>query len=187
MDNDKMKINIAPPLLTKLNVLSTEYGIEVGGYITGEIRDNEIYLKDLLIPNQQISSGSVNITGADQIMLRKKYGKKVTEIIGHWHSHHQLGCFWSLTDETDMKNVMSFRKFFVWIVSSKGNHLIRVSQREPFSHDFNDCEFYVQNSRLKELRNKMNKLISKNESSFKESSVGTFDDEYKEDIIQNDE
>ena len=165
----KIKINIAPVLLTKLNILSSEYGIEVGGYLIGEIKDNEIWLKDLLIPDQLISSDSVSISGADQIKLRRKYGDKVKEIIGHWHSHHSLGCFWSATDVADMKNTMSFRRFFVWIVSSNGNHLIRVSQKEPFAYDFDDCEFYVKNLTLDLLRKRMNTLVDINTNRFQES------------------
>ena len=79
----KIKINIAPVLLAKLNVLSSEYSVEVGGYLTGEVKHNEIYLKDLLIPNQQISSGSVHISPNDQVALRNKLGNRVKDIIGH--------------------------------------------------------------------------------------------------------
>ena len=57
---------------------------------------------------------------------------------------------------------MSFRKFFVWVVSSKGNHLIRVSQREPFSYDFDDCEFYVKNLTLDLLRKSVDNLVIRN-------------------------
>lgn len=163
MNMTKMKIHIAPVLLTKLNVLSSEYAIEFGGYLTGEIKDNAIYLKDLLIPDQRITTTSVHISSEDQVKLRQKFGDKVKDIIGHWHSHNSMGCFWSPTDETDMRSVMSFRKFFVWVVSSEGNHLIRVSQREPFTYDFNDCEFYVKNLTLDLLRKQIDNLIIRNQ------------------------
>jgi len=118
-------------------------------------------LKDLLIPDQEISRASVVISGQDQIALRNKFGDKVKDIIGHWHSHHSMGCFFSSTDETDMRNIMSFRKFFVWIVSSNAKHLIRVSQRDPFGYDFNDCEFEVKSLTLDMLRKRMESLIEK--------------------------
>jgi len=162
MNMAKLTIHITPTLLTKLNVLSSEYTIEVGGYLTGEIKDNHIFLKDLLIPDQRISLSTVKITGEDQVKLRQKFGDKVKEILGHWHSHASMGCFWSNVDETDMKNTMSFRKFFVWVVSSNGNHLIRVSQRKPFSIDINDCEFYVKNLTIDLLRKRMDNLVIKN-------------------------
>jgi len=162
MNMKKIRINIAPVLLTKLNVLSSEYNVEISGYLTGEVKNNEIYLKDLLIPNQRIGFGYARISGEDQVALRNKFGDKVKEIIGHFHSHNSLGCFWSGTDEDDMRNTMSFRKFFVWVVSSNGNHLIRVSQREPFSYDFDDCEFYVKNLTLDLLRKRFDNLIIEN-------------------------
>jgi len=176
---DKIKINIAPVLLTKLNILSSEYSMEVGGYLTGEIKNNEIYLKDLLIPNQIISPVSVNISGQDQINLRKKFGDKVKNIIGHWHSHASMGCFWSGTDEADMKNIMTIKNFFIWVVSSKGNHLIRISQREPFYHDFNDCEFYVKNLTLDLIRKRMDNLIVKN------NEIVTGEEGSEEELIEN--
>lgn len=185
MNMEKLTIHITPTLLTKLNVLSSEYTIEVGGYLTGEIKDNTIFLRDLLIPDQNISSGSVKITGEDQVKLRQKFGDKVKEILGHWHSHHSMGCFWSDTDENDMKNTMSFRKLFVWVVSSNGNHLIRVSQKEPFSIDINDCEFYVKNLTIDLLRKRMDNLVIKN-TKVVTGEAGTMEEvkENKDSIIE---
>ncbi len=176
---EKIKINITPVLLSKLNMLSSEYNIEIGGYLIGEIVHNEIYLKDILIPSQRINSVSVNINGNDQIELRKKYGDKVKEIIGHWHSHHNMGCFWSSTDTNNMKNIMSFKKFFVFVVSSNGDHLIKISQKEPFRYDFNDCEFFIKNLKIDMLRKQIDTLIVKNQ----EIIVG--DEGSQEELVYN--
>lgn len=177
---EQLKVLISPTLLQKLNILSSDYDIEVGGYLTGEIKSDRIILKDLLIPDQMISRSSVVISGQDQLALRKKFGNKVTKIIGHWHSHHSLGCFWSTTDETDMRNIMSFRKFFVWIVSSRGKHLIRVSQRDPFGFDFNNCEFKVNSLSLDFVKKRMDSLIQKSELTTYHASTLEVDEIEKE-------
>jgi len=157
-----LKINILPSLLAKLNVMSSEYNIEIGGYLTGVIKNNEIFLRDILIPEQTISVASVSINGQDQLNLRRKYGDKCKEIIGHWHSHHNMGCFWSGTDENNMNTIMTYKNIFVFMVSSKGNHLLRVSIKEPFRWNFNECELYLKSYQIDELRNQVSKLIEDN-------------------------
>ena len=72
----KMKINITSELKSKLDILSSEYSYEIGGYLIGEIKNGEIYLDGILIPNQKISKGSVEISGMNQVELLKKYGIK---------------------------------------------------------------------------------------------------------------
>lgn len=157
-----MKINITAALLSKLNVLSSEYNIEVGGYLTGEAKNGEIYLDDLLIPDQTISTVSVNITSRDQVNLLKKYGKKCRRIIGHWHSHHSMGCFWSTTDERDMANVIESKDLYLFMVSSLGNHKIRLYMKRPLDLQFDDVKLHVKTVMLDQLRLRVNKLIKGN-------------------------
>jgi len=148
MNSEKVKIFITPTLLSTLNVLSSEYHIEVGGYLVGEVKDGSIYLRELLIPNQVVSEAHVNISPQSQILLRQKYPKKFSQIIGHWHSHHHMGAFWSGQDVSNMKEGMLNKNFFVYIVSSKGQHLIKVCQKTPINYEFDDCDLIVRSKSI---------------------------------------
>jgi len=159
-----LKINISPTLLMKLNIISSEYDIEIRGYLIGEIKNNEIYVKDILFSDQDITKVSVVVNPIDQLNLRKKYGvEKVKQIIGQWHSHHKMGCFWSGTDEQNMTNVMKYRDVYIFIVSSNGKHLIRVSQSKPFRYDFNDCVLLIKSLSIDLMIIKINNIIKQNE------------------------
>ena len=160
-----MKINITSNLLTKLNVLSSEYSIEVGGYLTGEIRDGEIYLQDIIIPNQLISGVSVNIRPQDQVDLLRRYGDKCKKIIGKWHSHHNMGAFWSSIDANDIREIMEYKDLYVFMVSSLGNHLIKVCIKKPFKYEINDVKLFPKTVDLDIMRQQVDKLISQNTNS----------------------
>lgn len=155
-----MKINITSALISKLNILSSEYNVEVGGYLTGEIRKGEIYLDGLLIPNQLISSVTVSIHTNNQVELFRKYGKKCKRIIGHWHSHHSMGCGWSQVDERNMSNIMEYHDLFIFIVSSMGNHKVKMCMKKPFTLEIDDCDLHLRTVMIDQLRTQMQKLMN---------------------------
>ena len=159
-----MKIHITPTLYTKLRYLVENYNIEIGGYLTGEIRNKEVYLNDILIPSQNISAVHVRITPQDQLELRRKYKDKVFKIIGHFHSHHTMGAFWSGTDENLMRNVMETKDFFVFIVGSTTGFKIRVSVRNPISFDIEDNEFEINSLDFNNFKNNIDKVFNSNDS-----------------------
>lgn len=126
-------------LKDKLDYLSTEYTkSEISGFITcsniEQDKDGEtkIILDDLLIPPQDAKYSEVDVDGNGLIALRKEYGDKCLNIIGHWHSHHTMGCFFSSTDEDMMNGFSGHKPFNLFIVSSMGEHLIRMVLRNTF-------------------------------------------------------
>jgi len=155
-----IKINITPLLLTKLNMLSSNYDVEIGGYITGEIKDGEIYLYNLLIPKQTISKASVEIDSQGQLDLRNRYGDEVKKIVCHWHSHNSMGAFFSSIDEEDMKNVMEYRDFFIFIVSSRGEHIIRLYLKNPINFNTDDILLEPYDIELIKLKEEVEELIN---------------------------
>lgn len=157
-----MKVNITAALMAKLNVLSSEYNIEVGGYLTGETKNGELFLDDLLIPNQRISAAEVTISPIDQVAMFRKYGARCKRIIGHWHSHHGMGCFWSGTDRNNMNNIMTYKNLFVFIVSSRGNHKVKVCMSNPLNLEFDDCDLYLRTVMIDQVRMTMQKLMDNN-------------------------
>lgn len=155
-----IKVNVSPNLWTKIDFITRNYNIEFGGYLVGEIRAKEIFLQDLLIPSQTVSGTHVDISHEAQLDLRKKYGDKVFKIIGHWHSHHSMGAFWSGTDLNNMSNIMTSKKLFVFIVTSTTGYKCRVSVREPIAYDLEDCELYIKSLTFDILRGQLEKIRS---------------------------
>ena len=160
-----MRINISPSLKVTLETLNEEFDFEIAGYLLGKIVNKEIFLYDILIPSQQVSSGGVVISPEAQVELFKKHGNKCQNIIGHWHSHVDFGVFWSSTDEINMRNIMEYKKLYVFAVTSKNQHLIRVCVREPLDFDIDENNLYLKSLKLDLLRKKLSNIYKKQHSS----------------------
>lgn len=142
----------------KIDWLSSNYDKEIAGFIFGEIKEDGIYLEDLLIPEQEAGGGSVTLQGKELVKLRKEYGDKCKKILGEWHSHNSMGAFWSSTDEDDfIKPFAKPRKVTLFIVSSEGKHLIRMEIRKPFFMSLDKLPYVVE----EEEDNKLKKLLEK--------------------------
>lgn len=144
-------------LKEKLDYLSTDYTkSEIAGFLTySKIEQNtdgdvQIVLDNLLIPPQKASHSEVDVDGEGQVAMWKEYGKELMgKVIGQWHSHHTMGAFFSGTDETMMKSYSENKTFRVFIVSSKGEHLIRLVLRNsineiPFEMKIENVDYGVE-------------------------------------------
>jgi len=160
-----MKIYMTPTLKSHLDVMSLEYKHELMGFLIGEVKKGDIYLSEVLLPDQQVSNASVNCSGNALICLIKKYKDKCSKIIGHWHSHTSMGCFWSVTDEYDIQNYMETRNLKVFIVSSNGNHLIRVELRDPINLTLDSCQYFLKSTKIDMLKSRIKKIIGNQELS----------------------
>lgn len=130
---------------------STNYEKEIGGWITGKVSPEAIVLDGLLIPNQEAGVGSVDMSAKQLVDLRKEYGKECTRIIGEWHSHNSMGCFWSSTDDELITDFMKPREIGIFIVSSKNEHLLRLELRKPLSLSIDKLDYSVESDdKLKE-------------------------------------
>ena len=138
----KLRINISSLLKRKLDILSTNLPYEVSGYLTGKIIDGVIFIDDILIPRQSVSKTSAHVTPQAQVEMRQRHGDKVKQIIGQWHSHHNMGAYFSPTDLKQHREGCSFRELFVYVVSSLGNHLVRVYQQKPLRYVYSECELF---------------------------------------------
>ena len=147
-----IRLILTKKLKDKLDYLSTKYTkSEISGFITyKEISKDEngvkIILDDLLIPPQKAHTSEVDVDGVGQIELRKEYGDKFLNIIGHWHSHHTMGAFFSSTDETMMNSYSENKNFRLFIVSSLGKHLIRFVLKNTINEKTNEMvEIKIEN------------------------------------------
>ena len=144
----------------KIDWISSHYDKEVNGFITGTIEKDSIVLEDLLIPYQEADSGSCEVTGENIVKLRKEYKEKCKGIIGEWHSHHSMSAFWSGDDERVINDFSEPRETSIFIVSSKGNHLIRVELRKPFKISLDNLPYEVEATESK-VGKEMTKEIDK--------------------------
>lgn len=197
MEEDKKteteaKINIVMSKKFKdmIDWLNLNYEDEIGGFITGKIDRTGIYIDDLLFPEQETSGASVDFSPKQLVGLRKEYGDRCLEIIGEWHSHNTMGAFWSITDDGFIESFSEKRPISVWIVSGKGEHLVRVEVREPFYLSVNRLGFVVKNDELKtEMEDMISKKVTKSKVVYSELTQQTLDKlngvEYIENNILN--
>ena len=100
-DENKIKIFINNKINEKIKYLTNNFDYEISGWLIGNIssKDNNIKINDIIFPHQKVGTSSVDTDDNSLIELRKEYGNKCLEIIGHWHSHHKMGSSFSITDE----------------------------------------------------------------------------------------
>jgi hypothetical protein len=168
--SSNISLILTKTLKDKIDYLSTEYTkTEIAGFLTyKEITQDadgnvKIVLDNLLIPLQKARSSEVDIHGDGLIGLYKEYGTEaVSKIIGHWHSHQTMGVFFSSTDEEMMKSYCEHKDFRIFIVSSEGQHLIRmVLKNNLFEMNIENVEYAVETDNTikilmeEEIKNKL--------------------------------
>ncbi len=120
-------IQLTEDLAIQLEELTEWIETEVAGFLTGEIVNGIITLDGLIIPEQKVSGGDVEFEADDLLKLRTSMtDAEWKRVLGHWHSHNSMGCFWSPTDDELIKQFSKGRKKSIFIVSStrkggKGN------------------------------------------------------------------
>lgn len=141
-----------------MDYFSLNYDKEIAGFIIGEIKDGKIRAEELIFPEQKADSGSVDFSGASLVKLRQTEGDKCLKIIGEWHSHNTMGCFWSSTDVKEFIEPFSrTRDISLFIVSSKGDDLVRIEMNKPFKMSIDKVSYYVEYG--KELEEECKKII----------------------------
>ena len=154
----------------KIDWISSHHDKEVNGFITGTIEKDSIILEDLLIPYQDADGGSCEVTGENIVKLRKEYKDQCKKIIGEWHSHHSMGTFWSSDDEKVINDFSEPRETSVFIVSSKGNHLVRVEVRKPFKISLDSLPYEIEAS-----ESKVGKILTKEIEKKVTATVNVYD------------
>jgi len=153
-----LKIEIKKEVEDQISWFTNNYEEEISAYLTGEIKEGVIKIDGLLFPHQDVSSGSVEVESKNLIKLRKEYGNECLRIIGHWHSHHNMGAFWSSTDDQFIKEYSRTKEISLFIVSStKGNRIMVVSNK-PFEIKLDNLDYdVIWNNQ--ELENNLKKII----------------------------
>jgi len=160
--NEESKVNVSIPLVlsqdlkTKIDYLSTTFKSEVGGWLTGEVKADYIYVDDILIPKQEVSGGSVDINPAAGVELVKEFKERCKRIIGHWHSHCPNGnAYWSSIDEDNISQIIEPRNFFLFIVSAGGKDLVRLESKKPFRISIDNMSYSILRPNFEEIKKKL--------------------------------
>ena len=170
----KVKVIMKEPFHDKISWFVQNYEQEIGAFIEGKITKEEIILEDILIPEQEADKGGIEIEGRNLVKLRKEYKDRCKKIIGEWHSHNDMGAFWSGTDEEFIKIFSERKSISVYVVSSKNaGHLVRVEVRKPFfvsidnvGYELDQTESKIGKVLQKEIKKKIKAPVRKADVSF---------------------
>lgn len=85
----EIEVKISPLVKVKIEALMEKYSnIEWLAYLLGK----DLHVEDIFVPNQKVSSGSVNNIDCKEF--------NTLPIVGVIHSHHNMGAFFSHTDDS---------------------------------------------------------------------------------------
>ncbi len=154
---ENMKILISPVAFLKMRYLLYGTDEEVQAFLIGENK-KRLYIEDLLVLEQEVSGTSTEVDNYDisKFMINeiKKGNKKTIEkVIGTWHSHVNMGCFWSGEDEDNIERLGSSIDCVVCIVSSRNDNngmeiKCRVDLFRPFRTTVDDVKYEVDTSTI---------------------------------------
>jgi len=160
-----MEICFKRKVYDELHYILKKVDYEWGVYLLGDVKEDLIIIDDYIMPKQESDFGSLDVSAEEKVLMRKKYGDKCLKIVGHLHSHGRINAFWSSTDlkhQIGHINTMS-RNYGVFVVISKHNDKFvikcKVFFKEPFFHQFDDVDYFIQNEINSE---KLDKLIKEN-------------------------
>jgi proteasome lid subunit RPN8/RPN11 len=100
--------------------LAEQQNTEIGGILIIDDK-NGIKVKDLIVPEQTVSGGSVKLDmGSMMTNLVEKNPELLPKVFGWWHTHGNFGCFWSDTDEKTTEDLVKYGlPYCISIVQSK--------------------------------------------------------------------
>ncbi len=91
---------------------------EIGGLLLGKIDDfSNIIIKDAILLKQLKTN--VNFEIDEEAMMdftKNASAKKLKSVMGWWHSHHNMGTFWSLPDTNCFERMCNLSNFCFGIV-----------------------------------------------------------------------
>ena len=140
-------VNIKEPLLRKIEVIVSEFKSEIGGFIIGKVKGESIEITDIIFPKQIVSGSSVDIDPKDVLPLRNDPRWK--DLLGFWHSHVNIGTFWSQGqdgDESHIRFLSQDKDISLFMVSSYNNHFehkVRLKISKPLKMSFDDIPLNI--------------------------------------------
>ena len=111
---------------------------EVGGLLVVDETTDDVIISDITLPEQEISTGSVELDQNDMGKFMEDALKNNRELLprlkGWWHSHAEMGTFWSGTDDTQFQHMLDYytsKKVYGIVVNKKQDLILRVDMQTP--------------------------------------------------------
>lgn len=91
---------------------------EIGGLLLGEVdKFNNIIIKDALLLKQLKTDSDFEIDEEAMMDFTKNASvKKLKSVMGWWHSHHNMGTFWSSSDTKCFERMCNLSNFCFGVV-----------------------------------------------------------------------
>ena len=131
-----MKIHFTNEAFLKIKYFVSLATGEVSGFGRTEVTGESIFVKDIIVLEQRVSSASTIIEEdavSDFLQDLIEKGENPADWNIWWHSHGNMNAFWSLTDDTTIEEMNM--PWVLSIVASKGGDeidlLCRVDVFEP--------------------------------------------------------
>lgn len=115
---------------------------EVGWFGTVEEKEGFLIVTDILVPKQQVSTGSVDYDQDGMHEFLEQYAEVMHLIKYFGHSHHTMGAYWSGVDTGEFIEPMlgSASDYFICHVQNvRGESKTRIDQNRPFQASL-DCD-----------------------------------------------
>ena len=108
-------------------------------------KDTEGMLIDDVILFEQTAGASIVELSKDDMgkfmrdMITQNKADIIPKIRGWWHSHSDMGTFWSTTDDDCIKRLMKRMDFVISIVTNKAETMkVRIDCKKPFKFSIDD-------------------------------------------------
>jgi len=151
MDNPTIKFLIHEKDLKKIQTFIHMTDQEISGFgLVKEVQDrgnavnNHIMVDELIFPKQKNSGASTLADEGVMIDLLQSLPPDKQNRIGFWwHSHVNMGTFWSSTDHDNMSEWVISPYLVSVVFNKKGEYLSRYYQYAPVRHVCDDVDIIV--------------------------------------------
>lgn len=125
-----MKVLISPDAQAKINVYVNECPKEISGLgLVEERKDGTFYISEIFLLEQEVSGTETDIEASAIAKLILEIGvEKAQKLRFWWHSHVNMGVFWSGTDHSCVEQLVSnaTSPIISIVYNKKGESLCRV-------------------------------------------------------------
>jgi len=142
-----MKIIITEAAALKLESYVRNCDIEISGMGKTRIENNIIYIDDVCIFKQKCTPSNTVLDMADMMgflteLIQK--GENPKDFKLWWHSHVNMGVFWSSTDVNTMENSLEFPLLVSIVTNKRGEFKARIDLNEPIKISKDDIPVEIE-------------------------------------------
>jgi proteasome lid subunit RPN8/RPN11 len=146
---DDIAIAMSKEVYQKILSYVMATGDEISGLGMCKKQGSVIRVYELIMPKQQNSGSNTELDEEDTSKIitdMVRAGRDMSELRCWWHSHVNMKCFWSATDETTCRKIGQ-GDWFISIVANKKNRMLaRLDIYKPFRLTLDNIEIMVEDN-----------------------------------------